>query len=132
LIKVAIAIILDARQRVLITQRAPHLSKGGCWEFPGGKLEQHEPPEIALIREIQEEVGINVLTYRYFDKVVYAYETFGVVLYAYIVRQYRGEARCCEMQTGLRWVEIADLAQYEFPEANRALLDKLGAFSPIV
>ncbi len=58
--KVAIAIITDETNRVLITQRGFLTTLGGYWEFPGGKLEADETPEKALIREIKEEINIKV------------------------------------------------------------------------
>lgn len=125
LIKAAIAVIMDEQKRLLITQRAPHLSKGGYWEFPGGKLELNESPELALIREVYEEVGLEILSYDYLGDVHHAYDTYEVILYGYVVRQYRGVAQCCESQTGMRWVSLDELQDYNFPEANRQLIDKL-------
>ncbi|MGL5741622.1 MAG: NUDIX domain-containing protein [Legionella sp.] len=61
---VAVSVILDAQQRILITQRPLHVPHGGCWEFPGGKVEQYELAHAALIREIQEEVGLEVHEYQ--------------------------------------------------------------------
>ena len=125
LIRAAIAVIMDEQKRMLITQRSLHLSKGGYWEFPGGKLELNESPEIALIREVHEEVGLEVLSYHYLGDVHHSYDTYQVTLYGYVVDQYRGEARCCETQTGIRWVSLNELSDYDFPEANRQLIDKL-------
>lgn len=125
LIKVAIAVIMDQHNRVLITQRAPHLSKGGYWEFPGGKLESNESPEMALIREVSEEVGLEIIVYDYLGDVSHSYETYQLTLYGYVVRQYRGEARCCESQTGIRWVSLDELEHYDFPEANKQIIDTL-------
>lgn len=127
LIKAAIAVIMDEQKRVLITQRASHLSKGGYWEFPGGKLEWNESPELALIREVKEEVGLEILSYHYLGEVHHLYDTYQVTLYGYVVHQYRGEARCCELQTGIRWVGLDELPAYDFPEANRQLIDILRA-----
>ena len=122
-LRVAVAFIIDEAQHVLITQRAPHLSHGGYWEFPGGKLEQNESPEIALLREVEEEVGLAVLAYRYLGEVHHAYESYRVTLYGYLVHHYRGSATCRETQTDLRWVTREACANYPFPEANTALID---------
>lgn len=124
-INVAVAIIMDDQHRVLITRRAPHISHGGYWEFPGGKLELYEAPEIALIREVKEEVGLDVISYRYLGEVHHSYETYQVNLFGYVVHQYRGEATCCESQTGIHWVYFDDLGNYQFPEANRKLMSKI-------
>lgn len=122
LIRAAIAVIMDEHKRVLITKRSPHLSKGGCWEFPGGKLECNESPEIALIREVYEEVGLEVMSYHYLGDVHHSYDTYQVILFGFVVHQYRGEARCRESQTGICWVSLNELSDYDFPEANRQLI----------
>ena len=123
--RAAIAVIMDEQKRVLITQRALHLSKGGYWEFPGGKLELNESPELALIREVHEEVGLDIVSYHYLGEVHHSYDTYEVILYGYVIHQYRGEARCCESQLGIRWVSLDKLSDYDFPEANRQLIEKL-------
>lgn len=125
LIEAAIAVIMDEQKRLLITQRAPHLSKGGYWEFPGGKLDRHESPELALIREVREEVGLDVVRYYYLGEVHHSYDTYQLILHGYVVHQYRGEARCCESQTGIRWISLDELQAYDFPEANRQFIEKL-------
>lgn len=122
--KVSVALITDDLQRVLITQRAVHISHGGFWEFPGGKLEPKESPEKALFREVKEEVGLDVLACRYIDEVYYQYDDYAVTLYGYHVYSYRGQAKCCEAQTGLSWVTLDELANYNFPRANQALINK--------
>ena len=124
-IRVAVAIITDERQRLLITQRAAHSSHAGFWEFPGGKLELNESPEQALFREVTEEVGLEILAYRYLGEVQHQYDSRHVTLFGYHVVQYRGEAACLECQTGLRWVNINDLVNYEFPAANQQLIEIL-------
>lgn len=123
IIKAAIAIVMDEAKRVLVTQRAPHSSKAGYWEFPGGKLERHESPELALIRELHEEVGLEILSYHYLGEVHHHYDAYQVILYGYLVDEYRGKARCRESQTGMQWLTIDALKDYQFPEANRQLID---------
>src|SRR5476651_2620261 len=103
MMKVSVAIITDKYQNILLTQRAAHISHGGFWEFPGGKLECNESPEMALFREVKEEVGLDVLAYRYLGVVRHQYDTNSVILYGYHVSEYRGEATCCESQTALHW-----------------------------
>ena len=122
-VRVAVALITDEHQRILITQRAAHSSHGGFWEFPGGKLELNESPEYALFREVFEEVGLDVLVYCYLGKVHHQYDSRQVTLYGYHVRQHRGFATCRESQTGLRWVKIEELVNYDFPAANQQLID---------
>lgn len=121
-IKVAVGLMTDDQQRLLITQRSPHISHGGYWEFPGGKLEIDESPEMALIRELKEEVGVDVIQYQFLGEVHHPYETYTITLYGYHVFQYRGVATCRESQTALKWIEFASLQDYAFPKANEALI----------
>lgn len=123
IIKAAIGMVMDEQGRVLVTQRAAHLSKAGYWEFPGGKLEQYESPELALIRELHEEVGLEILSYDYLGEVHHEYDTYHVILYGYLIRRYRGEARRCESQPGMKWLTLDELKGYQFPEANRQLIE---------
>lgn len=120
--KVAIGIIIDASNRILVTQRAPHLVLGGFWEFPGGRLEADESPITALSREIKEEVGLEVLQADYLGVVRHGYAHHLVDLWVYAVRSFLGDAVCCEQQTDLRWVNYAELHHYSFPEANQKII----------
>ncbi|MDA9271843.1 8-oxo-dGTP diphosphatase MutT [bacterium] len=120
--KVAVAIITDSNQRVLITQRPPEKSHSGLWEFPGGKLEPNETPEDALIREIKEEVGLSILSHDYLGQIDHQYTQRMVSLFIYRVTHFSGEALCREQQTGLCWVEPIHLHRYAFPDANEQII----------
>ena len=121
--KVAVAIIFDQEQRVLITRRPVHAAHGGMWEFPGGKLEANELPEQALIREIKEEVGIDILDYRFLTEVTHYYNAQVVNLLVFIITSYEGKPSCRESQLDLRWVSVDDLDNYQFPEANVRIIE---------
>jgi 8-oxo-dGTP diphosphatase len=116
--KVVVAIIFDDKRRVLITRRPLHASHGGLWEFPGGKLEEGELPAAALIREIKEEVGLEILEFHFLGEVEHQYDTQKVSLLLFSVNKYLGNAVCCEAQMDLRWVSVDTLSDYEFPKAN--------------
>ena len=131
MISVAVAVITDAQQRILITRRALHASSGGLWEFPGGKLEKEEPAEAALIREIKEEVGLDVMAYDYLSEVRYVYAEQAISLLVYHVHQFQGEAACCEAQMDLRWVDFARLNDFQFPAANIEIIKLIGNCSSI-
>ncbi|HHT0591705.1 TPA: 8-oxo-dGTP diphosphatase MutT [Legionella anisa] len=121
-ISVAVAVIIDEQQRILITQRPFHLPHGGCWEFPGGKLEVNESPESALIREIKEEIGIEVQHYKLLGEVKHQYSDKSVKLIIFVVSQYIGEPLCLEGQLAMKWVYQHELISEHFPEANREVI----------
>ncbi len=121
--KVAVAVITDANQHILITRRAKNVSHGGLWEFPGGKLECEELAASALVREIKEEVGLDVLAYDYLGEVHHTYDEQCVSLLVYHVHRYRGEAVCREAQMDMRWVDVASLGNFQFPAANLDIIE---------
>lgn len=120
--QVAVAIIVDEQQQILITQRPLHAPHGGYWEFPGGKLEADELPESALIREVSEEVGLDVLTHQYLGTVNHQYSDKSVQLIIFLVTQFSGIPRCVEGQLAMKWVKQDELNPDEFPEANREVI----------
>jgi len=119
---VAIAIIINQSQHVLITQRALQDSHGGFWEFPGGKLKSSETGPEALIREIKEEVGLDVLAYEYLGLIEHTYNHVAVSLMVYQVTDYRGEATPLESQMALQWVPLETLSSLKFPAANSQII----------
>jgi 8-oxo-dGTP diphosphatase len=125
ILNVVVAVITDAQQRVLITRRALSASSGGLWEFPGGKLEAGEQPTAALIREIKEEVGLDILGYDYLGEVRYVYKHQPISLLVYHVHRYHGEAVCCETQLDLRWVDLVSLNDFHFPAANIEIIEMI-------
>lgn len=129
LLKVAVGVIIDDQQRILITRRPLHASHGGIWEFPGGKVEDGETPGDALIREIKEEVDldIHVQDIHFLGEINHAYSHHSVALLVYCVRSFQGEAKAMEMQMDLRWVEMNRLQDFEFPEANQQIIELLTA-----
>ena len=125
LLVVAVALI-DADDRVLIAQRPEGKALAGLWEFPGGKIDQGERPEEALIRELQEELGITVkeaclapLTFA-----SYAYPEFHLLMPLYVCRRWEGFVQSREGQA-LKWVRARDLRQYPMPPADEPLIPPL-------
>ena len=125
LLVVAVALI-DADNRVLIAQRPKHKQLGGLWEFPGGKLDPGERPEAALIRELDEELGITVkeaclapLTFA-----SHAYEDFHLLMPLYVCRRWEGLAMPREGQE-LAWVRANKLRDYPMPPADLPLIPPL-------
>ena len=119
---VAVALV-DSDDRVLIAQRPPGKALAGLWEFPGGKLEPGERPEEALIRELREEIDIEVeapclapLTFA-----SHAYDDFHLLMPLYVCRKWKGFARAKEGQA-LKWVKASALRDFAMPPADAPLI----------
>ena len=129
-IHVAVGVIFDNQQsdQILIAKRPQHLHQGGLWEFPGGKVAAGETVDQALKRELFEELGITVTQSHPLMQVEHNYSDKQVFLDIWTVAQYSGEARGLEGQE-CRWVAMQQLlcaeSKYQFPEANKAILEKL-------
>jgi 8-oxo-dGTP diphosphatase len=126
LIEVAAALIRDREGRYLITQRRQGSHLAGLWEFPGGKLETGESPEAALRRELTEELGATFSVGKLAETVRWEYPDRTVVLHFYDCRAESGVIEPREGQ-GMEWVEPAHLGAYEFPPADRTLIERLAA-----
>ncbi len=122
-VEVAAAIILD-RGQVLISQRDESSHLSGYWEFPGGKREPHESFEECVLREIREELNVEIEVERYFETVRYEYGEKVVLLKFYFCRYLSGEARALGCRQ-FKWVPLPDLGCYRFPPANEPILQKL-------
>lgn len=120
-VHVAAAVIRGADQRILIAQRADSQHQGGLWEFPGGKVEPGEAVKAALGRELQEELGIAVQAARPLIKVQHDYPDKQVLLDVWEVSAFSGEAHGAEGQP-LAWVSARELANYDFPAANKPIV----------
>ncbi|MDN5674460.1 MAG: Nudix family hydrolase, partial [Pseudomonas sp.] len=120
-IHVVAAVIRGTDGRILIARRADTQHQGGLWEFPGGKVEEGEGVEAALARELREELGIEVTRSRALIKVSHDYPDKQVLLDVREVEAFTGEPHGAEGQP-LEWVSPRDLAQYEFPEANKPIV----------
>lgn len=118
---VAAAVIRGADGRVLIARRPEHKHQGGLWEFPGGKVEAGEAVELALARELHEELGIEVRASRPLIQVRHDYPDLAVLLDVHEVSAFDGEPHGAEGQP-LAWVAPRELPAYEFPEANRPIV----------
>jgi 8-oxo-dGTP diphosphatase len=126
LVLVAACALIDADNRVLIAQRPVGKPMAGLWEFPGGKVEPSERPEVCLIRELKEELGIAVseaclapLTFA-----SHAYPDFHLLMPLYVCRRWEGIVTAMEGQQ-LAWVRPNRLRRYEMPPADVPLISHL-------
>ncbi|MBI3322259.1 MAG: (deoxy)nucleoside triphosphate pyrophosphohydrolase [Candidatus Omnitrophica bacterium] len=122
-LEVAVAVIKDGG-RVLITQRKPGDSFGGLWEFPGGKLNDGESMEAALVREIEEELGVRVEVAAKRMVIRHQYPARAVRLHCFDCRLLSGEPRAIEC-AAWQWVDTAELAGFEFLPGSRPLIEHL-------
>ncbi len=111
-IKVAVGIILNHNNEVLIAQRRGHQAYAGYWEFPGGKIEKAESKEQTLIRELKEELNITATEYVFLDHIIYEYPDIIVNLDVYKVTSFLGQAVGFEGQE-IRWVNISEIYQVD-------------------
>jgi 8-oxo-dGTP diphosphatase len=122
---VAVALV-DADGRVLLAQRPEGKAMAGLWEFPGGKIHPGESPEAALIREIKEELDIDVTEacLAPFTFASHRYESFHLLMPLYVCRRWKGTLRAVEGQT-LAWVRPIKLGDYPMPPADKPLVAML-------
>ena len=123
-IHVAVAVIVNADQQVLLALRQAHQHQGDLWEFPGGKVEKNEPVYDALVREIDEEIGITITSAQAFLKLHHDYNDKSVLLDIWMVDDFSGKPKGREGQQ-LRWCAIEDLTEDDFPAANGAIVHTL-------
>ncbi len=126
LVLVAAVALIDVDGRVLLAERPPGKAMAGLWEFPGGKVHPGETPEAALIRELGEELGIDVKAscLAPFTFASHAYPEFHLLMPLYVCRRWSGIVKAREGQR-LLWVRPEALAGYPMPPADKPLIPLL-------
>jgi 8-oxo-dGTP diphosphatase len=126
LLPVTAAALIDGRGRVLLQRRPAGKQHAGCWELPGGKVEPHESPEAALVRELAEELAIEVAAADLVP-MAFASEPAGarhLLLLCFAVRRWKGEPQALAADA-LAWMTPAETAALPMPPADRPLLAAL-------
>ncbi|HYZ62218.1 MAG TPA: 8-oxo-dGTP diphosphatase MutT [Acetobacteraceae bacterium] len=129
LVLVAACALIDVDGRILITRRPEGKPMAGLWEFPGGKLHPGEAPEEAIIRELREELGIDVASncLAAFAFASHRYKRFHLLMPLFLCRRWSGRPEGREGQS-LAWVRPEKLADYPMPEADKPLIPLLRDF----
>lgn len=126
LVLVVACALIDMDNRVLIAQRPAGKEMAGLWEFPGGKIETGETPDAAIIREMAEELGIEIkqpclapLTFA-----SHSYEKFHLLMPFFVCRRWQGDVVAKEHQS-LKWVRVNRLRDFDMPPADKPLIAHL-------
>jgi mutator protein MutT len=109
---------------LLIDRRPDAGLLGGLWEFPGGKIEAGETPAASAVREVKEELGIDVEVVTHLGNVDHTYSHFSVTLHTYICRHLDGEPQPLEV-ADVRWIHPDEIDNYAFPVANQKIFPLL-------
>ena len=119
-----VAAVIREGKRVLIDKRKASGLLGGLWEFPGGKVDEGETLEQAVVREIWEELGVRVRVGKKLGEYAHAYTHFRVNVHAFFANILDGKPRALESER-IEWVEIADLKEYPMGKVDRRISNDL-------
>jgi 8-oxo-dGTP diphosphatase len=123
---IVVAGLIYRGEQLLIAQRPAGKHGALKWEFPGGKLEENEDPRDCLVREIKEELGIEIHVERIADVLFYRYPDRSVLLLFYVCRTVNSEVRPIEV-ADFAWVQPAELLQYDFLAGDSDLIRRLAS-----
>ena len=127
--QIGVAVIWNQAGQILIDRRKVGGTMGGLWEFPGGKIEPGETVEACIAREIQEELAIEITVGEQLISIEHTYPTFHLTLIVHHCQHISGVPQPIESEE-IRWVNIDDLNNYQFPAANIAIIHALRNYSP--
>jgi mutator protein MutT len=126
--RIGVAAIWNQAGQILIDRRKVGGTMGGLWEFPGGKIEPGETVEACIAREIQEELAIEITVGAQLISIEHTYPTFHLTLTVHHCQHISGVPQPIESEE-IRWVNVTDLDNYQFPAANIAIINALRDYS---
>ena len=122
--RIGVAVIVNEDNQVLIDKRLPTGLMANLWEFPGGKIEAGETEIDCIRREIKEELDIYIEVNRHLININHTYSEFSLTLSVYLAQIIAGKPQPLECAE-IRWVKGDELSQFEFPDANQAIITLL-------
>jgi 8-oxo-dGTP diphosphatase len=122
--QIGVAVIWDRSGQILIDRRKAGGIMGGLWEFPGGKIEAEETVEECIVREIREELAIEITVGAHLISIEHTYPTFQLTLIVHHCQHISEIPQPIESEE-IRWVNVSDLDNYQFPAANIAIIAAL-------
>lgn len=122
--QIAVGLILNQNNELLIALRPNESMLGGLWEFPGGKQEDNETLQEATARELKEELGVDVQVFSKFRDLRHAYSHFKITMHAFWCRIKSGDPEPKSSQQ-IKWVSLDKIDKYPFPKANKTLIESL-------
>jgi 8-oxo-dGTP diphosphatase len=122
--RIGVAVIWDRSGQILIDRRKVGGTMGGLWEFPGGKIEAGETVADCIVREISEELAIEIIVGEQLISIDHTYPTFQLTLIVHHCQHISGMPQPIESEE-IRWVNVSDLDHYQFPAANMAIINAL-------
>ena len=123
-IEVAVGVVVNGDSQILVGQRVVKDDYFQKWEFPGGKVEQGETVEQALIREFYEETGLKILGSKFLMHVRHDYQDRAVSLHVHLIKQFSGDVQSREGQA-LRWVDLQEIDKLDFLQGNSKIITRL-------
>jgi 8-oxo-dGTP diphosphatase len=127
-IQVSIFILQNKHGQILLSLRDGQKELPNQWEFPGGKVERHEGPYQALLREAREELSIKIKSSEFLMQYFFSYKDLFVHLYVWLVKEFEGNVYANEGQE-LRWVDVKEIYDIPYLEGDKKILDKLSNHS---
>ena len=127
--QIGVAVIWNQTGQILIDRRKVGGTMGGLWEFPGGKIEPGETVAECIVREIREELEIEITVGEHLISIEHTYPTFHLTLTVHHCQHISGVPQPIESEE-ICWVNVGDLNNYQFPAANIAIINALQNYSP--